>query len=260
MNSDVEAVITDKKSKAHFDWLFKLIFKPRSTLNAINQQPRNVWLLPLLVLSLFAIIQVLVAAPIRRNMIQMGLTTPPDFQYYSAEQQAQFLNAQATQTSPLFLYVFPILFALVSIWLSWFLISSILHLVLTLSGSHAPSLKSYNAVSWSLLPLGLRSLVQVVAMLVTHSTINGAGLSGLFASDVTGFAAYAAGILGILDFFFLWVCVLLGIAVRDFSGLSKNKVLFATTGTILIYTLLFALPGFLKVILSNLSFGQYYFF
>jgi hypothetical protein len=260
MNSDVEAVISDKKSNHHFDWLYKLILKPRSTLKAINQQQRNTWLLPLLTLSLLSAIQVLVAAPIRRNMIQMGLTTPPDFQYYSAEQQAQFLNAQATQTSPLFLYVFPILFALLSIWLSWFLLSSILHLVLTLSGSHAPSLKSYNAVSWSLLPLGIRSLVQVIAMLVTHSTINGAGLSGLFASDVTGFAAYAAGFLGIIDFFFLWVCVLLGLGVRDFSGLNKSKVFFATTGSILIYMLLFALPGFLKTILSNLSFGQYYFF
>jgi hypothetical protein len=260
MNSDVNAVVTDKKTDHHFDWLYKLIFKPRSTLNAINQQQRNAWLLPLLLLSLLAAIQVLVAAPIRRNMIQMGLTTPPDFQYYSAEQQAQFLNAQATQTSPLFLYVFPILFALVSIWLSWFLLSSILHLVLTLSGSHAPSLTSYNTVGWSMLPLGLRSLVQVVAMLVTHSTINGAGLSGLFATDVTGFAAYAAGFLGIIDFFFLWVCVLLGMGVRDFSRLSKNKVFFATTGSILIYMLLFALPGFLKAILSNLSFGQYYFF
>jgi len=260
MNSDIEAVVTDKKSTYHFEWVYKLFFKPSSTLKVINQQQRNVWLLPLLALSLLAAVQVLVAAPIRRNMIQMGLTTPPDFQYYSAEQQAQFLNAQATQTSPLFLYVFPILFALVSIWLSWFLLSSILHLVLTLSGSHAPSLKSYNAVSWSMLPLGLRSLIQAIAMLVTHSTINGVGLSGLFASDVTGFAAYAAAFFGIIDFFFLWVCVLLGLGVKDFSGLSGRKVFFATSGSILIYMLLFALPGFLKSILSNLTIGRYYFF
>jgi len=56
------------------------------------------------------------------------------------------------------------------------------------------------------------------------------------------------------------MCVLIGIGVRDFSGLNKNKVFFATAGTILIYMLLFAVPGFLKAILSNLTIGRYYFF
>lgn len=260
MNSVIEPVAAEKDSKYHFDWLYKLFLKPRQTLHAVNQQQKNAWLAPLLVLSVLALIQVLVTAPIRRNMIQMGLTTPPDFQYYSAEQQAQFLNAQATQTSPLFLYVFPVLFALVSIWLSWFLLSSILHLILTMSGSHAPSLRSYNLVGWGMLPLGLRSLVQIIAMLATHTPINGQGLSGLLASDVTGFAAYVAAFLGMIDLFFLWMCVLIGIGVRDFSGLNKNKVFFTSAGTLLIYMLLFAVPGFLKAILSNLTIGRYYFF
>ena len=173
-----------------------MLLKPRATLHTINQQQKNIWLTPLLVISVLSILLVLVAAPIRRNTIQMGLTTPPDFQYYSADQQAQFLNAQATQTSPIFLYVFPVVFGLVSIWLSWFLLSSILHLVLTLSGSHAPSLKSYNLVGWAMLPLGVRSLVQIIGMLVMRSTINGAGLSGLLGSDVSGVAAYLAAFLG----------------------------------------------------------------
>jgi hypothetical protein len=260
MDSDVEINSQNKKQMWNLSWLPALIIKPRAILHTINEQQKNVWLTPLLVISALAILMVLVAAPIRRNTIQMGLTTPPDFQYYSPEQQAQFLNAQATQTSPLFLYVFPVIFGLVSIWLSWFLLSSILHLVLTLTGSHASSLKAYNLVGWAMLPLGVRSLVQIIGMLIMRSTINGAGLSGLLGSDVSGVAAYLAAFLGLVDIFFLWVCLLLVLGVRDFSGLSKSKAVLATVGTIFIFMLIFALPGFLKSILSNLSIGQYYFF
>ncbi len=260
MDFDVNLPAADTGTTKHFDWLYRILIKPRATVQAIEQQQKNVWLMPLAVLSLLVVLQALVTGPIRRNMIQMGLTTPPDFQYYSADQQAQFLNAQATQTSPLFLYVFPILFALVSIWLAWFLLSSILHLVLTLSGSHAPSVKSYNMVAWTMLPLGVRALVQIIAMLATHSTINGAGLSGLLPADAGGFVAYIAAFLGLLDVFFLWHCLLLVMGVGVFSGLKKNKVVLATVGTIVIFMLIMAIPGFLKAILGNLSFGQYYFF
>ena len=260
MDSDVELNLQDKKQKRNLRWLYSQLVKPRATLHTINEQQKNIWLTPLLVISVLSILLVLVAAPIRRNTIQMGLTTPPDFQYYSPDQQAQFLNAQATQTSPIFLYVFPVVFGLVSIWLSWFLLSSILHLVLTLTGSHAPSLKSYNLVGWAMLPLGVRSLVQIIGMIVMRSTINGAGLSGLLGSDVSGVAAYLAAFLGLVDIFFIWMGLLLVLGVRDFSGLSKSKAVLATIGTIFIFMLIFALPGFLKSILSNLSIGQYYFF
>jgi len=260
MASDVEMRVKLKEKDWNLRWLHGVLIKPRQTLHSVNEQQKNKWLTPLLVLSLLAILVVLVAAPIRRNTIQMGLSIPPDFQYYSVEQQEQFYKAQATQTSPIFLYVFPMVFGLVGIWLAWFLVSSVLHLILTLSGSHAPSLKSHNLVAWCMLPLGIRSLVQMVAMLATKSIINGAGLSGLFNADVTGFAAYIASFLGLVDIFFLWYCVILVIGVRDFSGLSKSKALLSTLGAILVYMLLFALPGFLGSILGNLSFTRYYFF
>ena len=260
MDSDVELNLREKKQNWHFDWLLSLLIKPRATVRTINEQQKNIWLTPLLVISVLSILVVLVAAPIRRNTIQMGLTTPPDFQYYSPEQQEQFYTAQATQTSPLFLYVFPVVFGLISVWLSWFLLSSILHLVLTLTGSHAPSLKAYNLVGWAMLPLGVRSLVQIIGMLVMRSTINGAGLSGLLGADLSGLAAYAAAFLGMVDIFFLWECLLVILGVKDFSGLTKNKAVVATLGSILIFMLIFALPGFLKSILSNLSIGRYYFF
>ena len=260
MDTEVEAMPQTKKRNIHFEWLPSILIKPRSTILTINKESKPLWLTPLLTLSILALLVVLVAAPIRRNTIQMGLTTPPDFQYYSAEQQTQFMNAQATQTSPIFLYVLPLLFGLASIWIAWFLLSSILHLVLTLSGSHATSQKSFNLVSWTMLPLGVRTIVQIIAMLITKSTINGAGLSGLIGADAQGVLIYVAAILGLIDIYFLWQGVLLIIGVRDFSNLSRGKAWGATLISLAIFLVIFALPGFLKSILSHLTLTQYYFF
>lgn len=260
MDTEVEAILQSKKRNMHFEWIPLILIKPRSTILTINKEQKPVWLTPLLILSVLALLLVLVGAPIRRNTIQMGLTTPPDFQYYSAEQQTQFMNAQATQTSPIFLYMLPLLFGLASIWIAWFLLSSVLHLVLTLSGSHATSQKSFNLVSWTMLPLGVRTIVQVIAMLITRSTINGAGLSGLIGTDAQGILAYVGAILGLIDIYLLWQGILLIIGVRDFSNLSRGKAWGATLISLAIFLVIFALPGFLKSILSQLTLTQYYFF
>ena len=260
METELDNSVKIRKSPWLFSWIPAILLKPRSTIELINKEQKHIWLTPLVVLSALAILVVMIAAPIRRNAIQMGLTTPPDFQYYSADQQAQFYTAQATQTSPLFMYVFPILFGLVAIWLSWFILGSVLHLALTLSGRRAVSIRSYNMVVWAMVPLGVRYLVQIIAMIATKSTINRAGLSGLVGADPTGVMAYVAALLGLIDIFFIWQIVLLILGTRDYSGLASRKALGATLITLFIFMIVFALPGFLQSILSNLSFTQYYFF
>ncbi len=115
-------------------------------------------------------------------------------------------------------------------------------------------------VGWSMVPLGVRSLVQIIAMIATRSTINGAGLSGLAGADPTGLMAYLAAFLGLIDIFFIWQIVLLIMGARDYSGLASRKALGATLISLFIFMIIFALPGFLQSILSNLSFTQYYFF
>ena len=260
METELDTSVKNRKSPWLFNWIPAILIRPRATIQMINKEQKHIWLTPLVVLSMLVILVVVIAAPIRRNAIQMGLTTPPDFQYYSADQQAQFYNAQATQTSPLFMYVFPILFSLVAIWLSWFILGSVLHLALTLSGSRALSIKSYNMVGWSMVPLGVRSTVQIIAMIITRSTINGAGLSGLVSAEATGVTAYLAALLGLIDIFFIWHIVLLIMGTRDYSGLARKKALSATLISLFIFMIIFALPGFLQSILSTLSFTRYYFF
>jgi hypothetical protein len=234
------------------EWIFSILLHPRKTIQKILEQEKPVWLTPLLVLSVLVIIAGLIAWPIRRDAIINGATLPADFQYYSTEMQTQFLNAQATQSSALFTFIFPVLGSLVGIWLGWFLMSSILHMSHFISGSSAEKLGYFNLTAWAMTPLLLRQVIQILAMLFSRTAISATGLSG-FITATGGGSAYLAGILGQVDIYFIWQVILLLLGVVPLSGLTRTKSWTATAITLLIMVLLFALPHFLSSILSGFT-------
>lgn len=247
------------KNKLHFEWLLPIILHPKKTLQAIVSEEKPNWLTPLLGLSVLGIIEAIIAGPIKRLAIEMGTNLPPDFQYYSAEQQQQFMNAQASQTSPLFLYVFPILGSLAVIWISWFLLKSLLHLSLTLSGSRSKSVLSANLVGWAGVPLMLRSIVRILAMLFSRTLITSHGLSGLVAG-ATGAGMFFSALLGLVDLYFIWQVILILIGAEQISGLTRKKAWLAAIIAVVIFMLIMALPGFLSAKLSGISFTQMFYF
>jgi len=249
-----------KKNTLHFEWVLPVFLKPRQTMQKIATQDKPVWLTPLLVVSALIIIAVLVAAPLKRNAILMSQSMPDAFQYYSSDQQAAFMNGQTSQTSALFIYVLPLVSKLAGLWISWFLLSSVLHLSLTLTGSRAKNVRSYNLAGWSFLPLGLRQVVQIAAMLATKSLITAPGLSGFIAGDAKGFAAFAAALLGLIDIYFLWQIILLVLGVMPLSGLERKKAWSATALTLLVLALLQSVPGFISHALSGFSMGSGFYF
>lgn len=247
------------KNKIHFEWILPILYRPRKTLAAVLAEDKPNWLTPLLGLSILGIVEAVVAGPIKKLAIQMGTNLPPDFQYYSAEQQQQFLNAQASQTSPLFLYVFPILGALAAIWITWFLFKSLLHLSLTLSGSRGKSVLSSNLVGWSTVPLMLRSVVHILAMLFSHSLITSRGLSGLVDAS-NGAGMFFSALLGLIDLYFIWQVILVLLGSVQVSGLTRSKAWIASGIAILILLLILALPGFISARMSGISFTRMFFF
>ncbi len=246
--------------RLRFDWLLPLFFRPRRTLGEIAEQNHGVWLTPLLVLSLLAIVAVLVASPIRQQAAQMGSETPQDFQYWSAEQQQQYMEAQANSAGPLFTTVFPALTSLLGLWISWFLLGSILHLALTLTGSRSSSTAALNLAAWASLPLGLRFIVQTVAMLAQKQLIAGPGLSGFIAADATGLILYLRSMLSFVDIYFLWMVVLLLIGAVIISGMHRTKAWVTALVAVILLLALQALPGFIGSQLSGLSSGGTGFF
>ncbi len=247
------------KKKLHFEWLWPLIIRPRKTTAEIVKQDKSVWLTPLLVVSILAILAGLIASPIRKNAIISGANLPENFQYYSSDQQAEFMSAQATQSSVLFTFIFPVLSSLLGIWLSWFLLSSIFHLVLTLSGSRASNIHSYNLIGWSMLPIGVRYLVQIAAMLITHSLIQSAGLAGFIDASAKGGLAFLYGLLEQVDVYFIWQVILILIGVIPLSGLIKTKAWAATAISIVILMVLVTIPHIVSSALSGLSMSGFYF-
>jgi len=244
----------------HFEWLLPMVYRPRATLQKIAEQPKAVWLTPLLLLSLLAIILVLVGGPIRKMSAQGDVMIPESFQYMTPEEQAQLMEGLQANQGPMFVYGFPALGALAGVWVRWFLLASILHLALTLAGSRGNSVTSFNLAGWAAVPLVVRYIVQILYVLFAHRLVAGEGLSGFIAADAAGFAAFMRVLLAQVDIYLIWMAVLLVIGAAIASHLPKTKAIAAVVSTIVILLLLVALPAFLLGKLSGLNMGGYMFF
>jgi len=236
-----------------WNWLLGILIHPRKTISNILVEEKANWQTPLLVLTVLVILAVVVEAPIQRVIIQSGAEIPENFQYWSTEQQNAFMQSQAMQTSPLFLYVFPILTRIAGFWLIWFLLSSILHLSITLFGSRSSRQQVSNLVAWTMTPLALRLLVEIIVVLTTHRLIENRGLSSLIASDAEGFSVFLRGILANIDLYYVWHVILLLVGAMPLSGLSKSKANEATLIAAITMLLLMAVPALLSSVLSGLS-------
>ena len=260
--AEMEATINHvKKPRAlHFEWVLPLFLRPTRTLKTIVERDHPVWLTPLLILSLLAIVLVLVGAPIRAEQAQQVGELPPDFQYWGPEQQEEYLAAQGNKANPIFIYLFPALGSLIGIWLSWFLLGSILHLALTLSGSRGSSGQAINLVAWASIPIALRFIVQAIAISANHSLIQSAGVSGFIAADAEGFSAFIRTLLGFVDIYWIGQVVLLMIGVLPLTGLARGKAWTAVLVSAVLLLILQSVPGYVASLLGGLSLTRGFFF
>jgi hypothetical protein len=248
----------EKPKKLQFGWVLPILFKPRQTLKAIAEKNHSVWLVPLLLLMVTALVLVLVSAPVSsQNAPPMEM--PPDFEYFSPEQQEQFLQAVDMGSSPINTIVFPLLLRYAGIWISWFLLGSILHLSLTLNGSRSSNRSALNLVAWSSIPFVIRDIVQIIAILITKQLILKPGLSGFLADGALGFTAFLMAVLALVDFYLIWQIVLLVLGAQQISGLKSGKALLAVLIAVIVFLALKGVPGFLAAQLSTLSTGGMFF-
>ena len=241
--------------RLHLDLVLPVLFSPRRAFARIAAQSGAVWLTPLLILTIMALIQVGVAGQIRQQAALAGgpVEVPPELQWMTPEDQAQFQQAMAATQGPVFIYVFPALLAIGSVWIGWLLVGGIIHLALTLLGGRGATGSAINLVAWSSLPFAVRSLVRIVAMLVTHQLINRPGLSGFAPQGEDNLAAYLAVFFSLIDIYIIWHIVLLIIGVRAASGLSIGKSVAAVVMVILSVSALQALLTFGTSRLASLT-------
>jgi hypothetical protein len=206
---------------------------------------------------------VLISGPIKIQNLQSGTTPlPENFQYWSEKDQQAYFQGQQNLSSPIFIFVFPILQGVGGYWLFWLLFSSILYLISTLSGSRAPRNKAGNLTAWAMSPFILRLLVQSLTTLFTRKLVTINGLAGFIAKDAKGFQAFARGLLSQMDVYWVWFVVLIVIGMLLISGLKRGKTITAVLVTVLIMLVLQAIPSLISSTLSGLSGGGtgFYFF
>lgn len=244
--SVVEGRIDEKKvDKVAWSWFLDIFIHPREVFSAIAQTEKGVWLKPMLVLTVLVVILSVSAGPARLMNTQMNAGLPPDdFQYWSEEQQNQFFEGQMAMQSPLFIYIFPLLGSLVGLWVGWFAIGSVLHLLMTFAGSRQPQGAYLNLAAWAALPFAIRSIVQIIAVLATRQVIDDPGLSGFIAAGQSGGLDLLRILLGKVDIYALAFTALILLGAPIVSGLKAKKSLWVTALALAIFVILAALPAF----------------
>jgi hypothetical protein len=245
---------SDAPRQFRFDWLLRGIFKPKALFQKIANQTESVWLTPLLLLTVIGIAQVLVAGWVNGLASSGGeVSLPPGFEYYTPEQQAQFQQALQATSGPVFRYVFPALGVILQTWLGWLAVSSLLHLVLTLLGGRGDMRSASNMVAWASLPLVVRDLVRIIALLVTKQPITSPGLAGFAPPGTELLPLFLAAVFALVDIYLFWHILLLTLAARQDNGLSLVKATSGVLVTILLALLAQAALGFAAGRLSNLT-------
>lgn len=252
---------TQQTKRLNFAWVPEILFHPRRGFQQIASLTVSVWLTPLLILSFVTVINVLVTGRIKSQAATMGeITYPPDFEYYSAEQQAQYMQAVQSTQGPVFIYVLPSITTLVSIWFGWLILGGILHLVTTLFGGRGSTALSLNIVAWSSLPLFLREIIQLIYVLIFHKLIINPGLSGFTPSSASDLSIFLSHILSVIDIYWIWQLVLLVIGTRISSGLNPSKSILSVFITVLIIILLQSGVAYIIQALGNLNITRPFFF
>jgi hypothetical protein len=197
---------------------------------------------------------VLVAGPLKKQAaLNSPPELPPNFEYYSPEDQAQFMQAlQATQ-SDVFFFVFPALSAVARVWLGWLIVSGLVYLALTVLGGRGATGSALNLVAWASLPFAVRDLVRIAAMLTTDRLISTPGLAGFAPAGEGGLNLYLAALLALIDLYVIWQIALLTIGVQVASGLRLSKALLGMAAVILFVIAIQALVAYFGSSLSGLT-------
>ncbi len=256
-----DQIAIQKYKRLNFAWVPDLLFRPRRFFQRISTINRTLWLTPLLILSIAVIVNVLIVGRIKNQAFLMGeVTYPPDFQYYSPEQQAQYMQAiQSTQGS-VFIYVLPSIASLLGVWAGWLILGGSLHLITTLFGGRGSTALSLNIVAWSSLPLVFREIVQIIYLLYTDSLISNPGLSGFSPMDESGLSLYFSQILKLIDIYLIWQTVLIILGVRISTGLNCGKSVFCGILTVLFILLIQSGFSYLVSLLGDLNISRPFFF
>lgn len=240
--------------RLHPEWILPALVRPARTFRAVASYPTDTWATPILLLTLTGLLSVLVAGPLRREAaLNAPPQLPPEFQYYTPEQQSQILQAQQATAGTAFTHLFPALGALAQVWGGWLISGALLHLAMTLVGGRATMRSMMNRVAWAGLPFAVRDAVRILYMWGSHRLITSPGLSGLAGSGQGTLAAIWTALLALVDLYLVWHVLLLVSAVRADADPGARKAWSGVVVAQVALLLLQAVPAALIARLSALT-------
>ncbi len=250
----MDETVTPSPSPApkRFDFkrLFSFPFHPGKQFEQIAAEETASWQMPMLFLSLALILRLLTSGYFQARAAAMGqVPLPPDWQWWTPEMQANYMQAMAQTQGPVFVYIIPIVTGLAGLWLGWPILSGLLHLTSTLFGGRGKMGTALSLVAWASIPFALRDLLRVVFMLIAGRTISSPGLSGFVTATEPGMV-FLAQILANVDIFFLWHIFLLILGFRLADSLPAVK---AAAGVLIVMALSLLAQAGLGTLASRLG-------
>lgn len=252
--------IPDISKPEPFNWALSVWFKPAATFRKIIAADGKSWWFPMALLSGLQVIKSIVEIPARKAAIMMApAPLPQGMNYISPEQQAQIDQSLVLKSGPFFTFIIPVLLGLAGIWVTWLLLSSILHISLTMSGSRSSSRTTFNIASWASLPLALRILVQAVSILATKLLIEHPGISGFIETNGR-LTLVVSTLLGMIDIYFILQLLYLIIGTAQIGGVKVRKAILTVVISLLITMALSTLPSFVSYTISGMNITRPFFF
>lgn len=234
--SELDQIKAERPKRFRLDWIVPVIVRPRQAFAAIAAETNGVWLAPILIL---------IASGSIRAIISGVLTARS--------------GAAGVGTGLAFTVIFPLLQSVAGVLVSWLLVSSAIHLTLTLQGGRSSASVMSNIVAWAALPFVIRDLLRIVAMLIAGQPIMAAGLSGFVPADAVGGVLFLKQLLLLIDIYLIWHIVLLVIGVKKADpGLEASRLTLSLTLLMLFLMLIRAAVGFGWASLGSLSVSQPY--
>jgi hypothetical protein len=229
--SEITDTPIEPPRKLRFDWVIPALFRPRQAFSSIMGGMNTAWLTPILLLTAAGLLYVIAKGSIQQaTTVAMPGEMPPDYEYYSTDQQANYQQAVSITSGPLLTLILPGVGAILGVWLGWLAVGGLMHLVLTLFGGRGAMGTSLGMVAWANLPFAVRDIERALYVMASNRLIQSPGLSG-FASPGIGSA-----FLSLIDIFVIWNIVLLLVGVTKGHGLSRGKAgasVLITVGVVL---------------------------
>lgn len=242
--AETQPTMPKPPSRFHFGLIPGVLFRPRRTFEHIHDIEMATWPTPMLVLTLTGLIYVAVRGWLQTRAAMMGeIPLPADWQWWTPEMQAQFMQAQSATQGPVFQYVIPALSLLAGLWIGWVVVGGLLHLAFTMLGGRGSTGSAMTLVAWAWLPVGVRDLLRVVFMLVAQRAIQSPGLAGFTPVGEGNGPLFLGALLGLVDLFLVWQVALMVIGARAAEKLSTGKALAAVLIVVIVILLVQAGVG-----------------